>query len=132
MDYLNKLRFCQRKYAVMVDITQIFHQVRVLPSDCLNQVLRKAPFDHYKKFNVHVTNAVLGKFYMDDYLDSFDNLDKVITTIHDVTSFLTIGFFNLATFISSNRITLKTCHAKFCCQRLLIQTLKNYPDTGCQ
>ena len=33
MDYLNNLRFCQRKYAVMVDITQIFHEVRVLPSD---------------------------------------------------------------------------------------------------
>ena len=33
MDYLNNLRLCQRKYAVMVDNTQIFHYVRVLPSD---------------------------------------------------------------------------------------------------
>ena len=44
---------------------------------------------------------------MDDYLDSFDNLDEAITTVHDVTPFLTFGSFNLATFISSNRITLK-------------------------
>ena len=44
---------------------------------------------------------------MDDYLDSFDNLDEPITTVFDVTHFLTFGSFNLATFISSNRITLK-------------------------
>ena len=44
---------------------------------------------------------------MDDYLDSFDHLDEAITTVHDVTSFLTFGTFNLVIFISSNRITLK-------------------------
>ena len=32
-DYLNNLRFRQRKYAVIVDVTQLFLQVRVLPSD---------------------------------------------------------------------------------------------------
>ena len=32
-DYLNNLGFLQRKYVVMVDITQMFYQVRVLPSD---------------------------------------------------------------------------------------------------
>ena len=49
---------------------------------------------------------------MDDYLDSFDNLDEAITTVHDVTPFLTFGSFNLATFISSNRITLKNLSHK--------------------
>ena len=44
---------------------------------------------------------------MDDYLDYFDHLDEAITTVHDVTPFLTFGTFNLVTFISSNRITLK-------------------------
>ena len=45
---------------------------------------------------------------MDDYLDSFDNLDEVITTIHDVTPFLTVGCFDFAIFLSNNRIILKT------------------------
>ena len=44
---------------------------------------------------------------MDDYLDSFDNLDEVITTIHDVATFLTFDCYNLATFILNNPITLK-------------------------
>ena len=49
---------------------------------------------------------------MGDYLDSFDNLDEPITTVHDVTHFLTFGSFNLVTFISSNRITLKNLPRK--------------------
>ena len=44
---------------------------------------------------------------MDGYLDFFDNLGEAITMVHDVTYFLTFGSFNLAKFISSNRITLK-------------------------
>ena len=45
---------------------------------------------------------------MDDYLDSFGNLDEAITTILDVAPFLKFRYFNLVTFISSsNRITLK-------------------------
>ena len=42
---------------------------------------------------------------MDDYLDFFDNLDEAITIVHDATPFLTFSCFNLATFMSSNRIT---------------------------
>ena len=53
---------------------------------------------------MHVANAVLNKFYIDDYLDSLNNLDELITTVHDVIVFLTFGCFNLAKFISSNRM----------------------------
>ena len=49
---------------------------------------------------------------MDDYLDSFDTLDEAITTVHDVARFLTFGSFNLATFVSSNCITLKNLSRK--------------------
>ena len=58
---------------------------------------------------------------MDDYLDFFDNLDEVIAAIHDVTPFLTFGCFDLAIFLSNNRIILKkTYHVKVCRQRLII------------
>ena len=46
---------------------------------------------------------------MDDHLDSFDNLDEALTSIHDMTRLLTFGGFNLAKFkiINNNRIILK-------------------------
>ena len=44
---------------------------------------------------------------MDGYLDSFDNVDKGITTIHDIRRLLTFSGFNLAKFISNNHIILK-------------------------
>ena len=44
---------------------------------------------------------------MDDHLDSFDNLDEALTSIHDMTRLLTFGGFNLAKFISNNCIILK-------------------------
>ena len=102
----------------MVDITQMFHQVWVLPSDrdarrflwrfnenllvdtyhmnphlfgktdcasCSNWALRKTASDCCEKFNLQVVNVILNKFYMDDYLDSFDNIDETITSIHDIT-----------------------------------------------
>ena len=49
---------------------------------------------------------------MDNYLNSFDNLDETIATVHDVTPFLTFGCFNLARFISNNCITLKNLPRK--------------------
>ena len=44
---------------------------------------------------------------MDDHLDSFNNLDEALTSIHDMTRLLTFGGFNLVKFISNNRIILK-------------------------
>ena len=94
----------------MGDVTQMFHQVRVLPSDrdalrflrhfnenfpvdtyhmnvhlfgktnstsCSNWALRRTALDKCENFNVHVINEVLYKSYMDNYLNSFDNLDKL-------------------------------------------------------
>ena len=78
----------------------------------MSWVLRKAAFDDYEKFNVHVANAVLNKFHIDNYLNSFDNLDETITTVHHVTTFLTFGSFNLARFISNNHITLNNLSRK--------------------
>ena len=68
---------------------------------CSNWALRKTALDSCKKFNVHAANAVLNKFYMNNYLDSFDNLEEAITRL------LTFSGLNLAKFISNNRIILK-------------------------
>ena len=118
------LRSHQRKYAVMGDITQLFHEVRVLPCDriqifmvfwrkrackdlnvhlfsqtdspnCSNRDPRKIASDHCEKLNAHVANAVLNKVCMNEYLDSIDNLNETITTILDVTRLLAFDGFNL-------------------------------------
>ena len=34
----------------------------------------------------------LNKFYMDDFLDFFDNLEETITTVHGVKPFLMFTF----------------------------------------
>ena len=39
---------------------------------CSNWALKKTALDNCKKFNVHAATAVLNKFYMDNYLDSFE------------------------------------------------------------
>ena len=74
---------------------------------CPNSALRKTALDNCEKFNIHIVNAFLTKFSMDD-LNSFDNLDKTNTTIHEITLLLTFGGFNLAKFISNNHIILKS------------------------
>ena len=69
--------------------------------------LRKTVLDNSEKFHVHVVNAVFNKFYKNNYLHFCYNLDEAITTIHDITRLLKLGGFNLAEFISNNRIILK-------------------------
>ena len=41
---------------------------------CLNWALRKTALDNQQQINESPVNAVLKTFYMDDYLDSFDDL----------------------------------------------------------
>ena len=154
------LKFRQKNYATMGDITQTFHQLRVLPSDCdtlrflwrfneflsvdtyhmnvhlfgktdspscSNWALKKTASDNCNEFNVHVVNAVLNKFYMDDYLDSFDNLKEAITTIHDITRLLTFGGFNLAKFTSDNRIILKSLSRESLPSKVVNSDLEELP-----
>ena len=53
-------------------------------ASCFNWALRKTALDNCEKFNVYVVNAVLNKFYMDIFLDSYDNLEAAIIAIHDM------------------------------------------------
>ena len=110
-DFLNNLvgvllKFRGRQFAIIGDITQMFHQVQVLPVDrdtlrflgCFskdstidtykfnvhlfgkmdspcysNWALRKTALDNQQELNENVVNVVLKRFYMDDYLYSFDD-----------------------------------------------------------
>ena len=68
-----------------------------------NWVLRKTALDNQQQFNENVVNAVLKRFYMDDYLDSFDDPQTAVKTITDVVALLKLGSFDLAKFISNSR-----------------------------
>ena len=74
---------------------------------CTNWALRKTALDNQQQFNENVVNAVLKRFYMDDYLDSFDDPQTAVKTITDVVALLKLGSFDLAKFISNSRDILK-------------------------
>ena len=76
-------------------------------SCCSNWALRKTALDNQQQFNENVVNAVLKRFYMDDYLDSFDDPQTAVKIIIDVVSLLKLGGFDLAKFISNSRDILK-------------------------
>ena len=50
---------------------------------CSNWALRKTALDNQQQFNENVVNAVLKRFYMDDYLDSFDDPQTAVKIITD-------------------------------------------------
>ena len=47
------------------------------------------------------TSAVVQKFYMDDYLDSFQNRDDALKLGRDLVSLLKLGGFHLTKFVSN-------------------------------
>ena len=124
----------------MGDITQMFYQVRVLPSDrdalrFLWRFNENLPLDTYH-INVHLLGKIdspscsnwdprmtaLDNFkkirvpVVDDYLDSFDNLDKIIATIHVITN----RFTNIRWFC----ITFESLSSKV----VNLDFEKNYPQ----
>ena len=72
-----------------------------------NWVLRKTALDNQQQFNENVVNAVLKRFYMDDYLNSFDDPQTTGKTIIDVVALLKLDGFDLAKFSSNSRDILK-------------------------
>ena len=74
---------------------------------CTNWALRKTALDNQQQFNENVVNAVLKRFYMDDYLYSFDDPQAAVKTITDVVALLKLGGFNLVKFIPNSRDILK-------------------------
>ena len=74
---------------------------------CSNWALRKTALNNQQQFNENFVNAVLKMFYMDDYLDSFDDPQTAAKAITDVVALLKLGGFDLAKCISNSRDILK-------------------------
>ena len=54
------------------------------------------------KEQLQITKAVLEQFYGDDYLDSFPDLEEVISVAVEVKQLLKLVRFNLTKLVSSN------------------------------
>ena len=55
---------------------------------CANWALKRTARDNKPKFSLRAIEAVLEHFYMDDYLDSFPDLEAVIKVIVEVIQLL--------------------------------------------
>ena len=62
---------------------------------CSSWALKKSAYDNSDLFSIDVIIAILKKFYMDDYLDSFDFPASAIDTIRNIISVLKHGGFHL-------------------------------------
>ena len=69
---------------------------------CANWALKRTAIDNKPKFSLRAIEAVLEHFYMDDYLDSFPDLEAAIKVIVEVIQLLKLVGFNLTKFVSNN------------------------------
>ena len=67
---------------------------------CANFALKKTASDNQAE-NPEAASAVVQKFYMDDYLDSFQNRDDALKLDRDLFSLLKLGGFRLTKFVSN-------------------------------
>ena len=77
---------------------------------CANWALKRTAIDNKPKFSLRAIEAVLEHFYMDDYLDSFPDLEAAIKVIVEVIQLLKLGGFNLTKFVSNNSEIDKYTH----------------------
>ena len=69
-------------------------------STCANFALQKTALDHRAEYP-EAASTVVQKFYMDDYLDSFQNRDDALKLGRDLVSLLKLGGFHLTKFVSN-------------------------------
>ena len=70
---------------------------------CSNLALRKTALANQQQFNENVVNTVLKRFYMDYYLDSFDDPQTAVKTITNAVTLLKLGGFDLGKFVSNRK-----------------------------
>ena len=83
---------------------------KVDSSCCANWALKRTAVDNKPKFSLRAIEAVLEHFYMDDYLNSFPDLEAAIKVIVEVIQLLKLGGFNLTKFVSNNSEIDKYTH----------------------
>ena len=66
-----------------------------------NWLLKRTALDNIGLFNEKVIKAGIDKFYMDDYLDSFDSLKEGISTSRGVCKILANRGFELTKWSSN-------------------------------
>ena len=67
---------------------------------CANFALQKTAKDNIRKFP-NAAQAVLDKFYMDDYLDSLETSHEALSRAKNLVELLKLGIFKLTKFISN-------------------------------
>ena len=67
---------------------------------CANFALQKTASDNQAEYP-EAASAVVQKFYMDDYLDSFENTADALSLSKDLVAMLKLGGFNLTKFVSN-------------------------------
>ncbi|XP_075256623.1 uncharacterized protein LOC142349095 [Convolutriloba macropyga] len=104
----------QHMYAVSADTEGMFLQVGVPladqpclrflwredPPTCANFALQKTAKDNIRKLP-DAAQAVLDKFYMDDYLDSLETPHEALSRSKKLVELLKLGGFKLTKFISN-------------------------------
>ena len=67
---------------------------------CANFALQKTTSDNQAEYP-EAASAVVQKFYMDDYLDSFQNRDDPLRLGRDIVSLPKLGGFHITKFVSN-------------------------------
>ncbi|XP_075250920.1 uncharacterized protein LOC142343117 [Convolutriloba macropyga] len=67
---------------------------------CANYTLQRTAKDNSRQYP-DASQAVLEKFYMDDYLDSLDEPEKALKRAKELVELLMLGGFKLTKFVSS-------------------------------
>ena len=130
------IRFCSGRSAIMAGIEQMFHQIYICSKDrdslrflwrnnpflpiseffmnvhlfdslcCTNWTLKRTALDTVNYYPKRVTEAVLTRFYMDDYKSS-SNKKEAINMSAKVKQLLSNRGFSLTKFSSNNHDILK-------------------------
>ena len=83
----------------VLQYTRHFFRARDYPT-CAIFALHQTARDNVENFP-EASGAVLTRFYLDDYLDSFDNPDEARTISKDLLNLDTLGGFSLTKFVSN-------------------------------